>query len=164
MPGKKRVIPHFIVCFIVSFFYIKSLYKYVNVHGLKFCPNSGNEKLGAKKEPDPDPTPYLFLTYEMKRQFSWILNIVFVFFVQSQCDQKCFLWKLHWMGPSKDLIFREGSTKSQKMEIFHDFCHETSDPPPLMVLWLIHFYGISFFCNWTLHIWKEFYTASHSKI
>jgi len=27
----------------------------------------GNEKLGAKKEPDPDPTPYLFLTYEMKR-------------------------------------------------------------------------------------------------
>jgi len=27
----------------------------------------GNEKLGAKKEPDPDPAPYLFLTFEMKR-------------------------------------------------------------------------------------------------
>ena len=28
---------------------------------------AGNEKLGAKKEPDPDPAPYLFLTFEMKR-------------------------------------------------------------------------------------------------
>ena len=30
---------------------------------------AGNEKLGAKKEPDPDPAPYLFLTFEMKRYF-----------------------------------------------------------------------------------------------
>ena len=42
-------------------------YCFPNVHGLKVCPKSGNEKLGAKKEPDPDPTPYLFLTYDMKR-------------------------------------------------------------------------------------------------
>ena len=28
---------------------------------------AGNEKRGAKNDPDPDPTPYLFLTFDMKR-------------------------------------------------------------------------------------------------
>ena len=32
-------------------------------------------------------------------------------------------------GTKQKLDHREGSTRSQKLEIFHDFCHEASDPP-----------------------------------
>ena len=43
---------------------------------------TGNEKLGAKKEPDPDPAPYLFLTFEMKRYTQHIDAWKYIDFVE----------------------------------------------------------------------------------
>ena len=158
------IVMFFLLC---RFFYIKFIYKYVNVHGLKVCSNSGNEKLGAKKEPDPDPTPYLFLTYEMKRRFSW-LNIVFFILHSITMWSKVFPLKAELNGTKQRLDLLgggwRGSHKITKNAIFSWLLIWGIGPPPLMAPFLSIIYPISLFCKWTLHIWKEFYTGSQSKI
>ena len=89
----------------------------------------------------------------MKRRFSW-LNIVFFILHSVTMWSKVFPLKaaLQWMGQNKNLIIGRGAQDHKNWKFFMTFAMRRRTPPPLMVLFLIHFLHYFFLLQLQLNL------------